>query len=46
MNPKFILIVLAFVIFILAACDFPAGHGQRMQSIGLALFTLSFLIAT
>lgn len=44
MSPKFILILLAFVVFILAACDFPSGASNRMTNIGLALFSLSFLL--
>ena len=44
MSPKIILILLSFVVFILAACDFPAGASNRVTNIGLALFVLSFLL--
>lgn len=44
MSVKSILLILAFVIFVLAACDFPAGTSPRLTAMGLALLTLSFLV--
>lgn len=44
MTPKVILIIIAFVIFILGTIDYPPGYSSRATNLGLALFVLSFLL--
>lgn len=43
MNAHAILLILAVVVGILGACDFPNGSSTRMACMSLALLALSFL---
>lgn len=44
MNAHGILVLVAILVFILGAVEFPNGSAARMACLGLALLSLSFLV--